>query len=89
MLGRELDLLACWRGQRDNCAIMDAWRIAPLCLMSNIWRERNAQCFEDREKMPDELKNMLVKTLLSWVGTFNISQLSTLPQFVNFCSFRL
>ena len=31
-------------------------------------------------------KNMFVKTLLHWVGAFNVSQFSTMPQFVGFCS---
>jgi hypothetical protein len=52
---------------------MDVWRIAPLCLMWTVWREQNARCFEDHEKTHDKLKNMLVKTLLNWLGAFNVS----------------
>ena len=51
-----------------------------------IWRERNSRCFEDHEKTHDELKNVFVKTLFNWVGMFNVSLFSTLPQFVDFCS---
>jgi hypothetical protein len=90
MSGRVADLLACWQDQRGDCSVKDVWRIAPVCLMWTIWRERNAQCFEDHEKTPDELKNMFIKTLLNWVGAFNVSQFSIMPQFVDFySSFRL
>jgi hypothetical protein len=85
MLEKVVDLLVCWRCQRGNRLVKDVWRIAPLCLMWTIWRERNARCFENHEKTY-ELKNMFVKTLLNWAGAFNVSQLSIMPQFVGFCS---
>jgi hypothetical protein len=69
---RVIDLLACWRGQMGTCSALVMWRIAPLCLMWTIWRERNAKCFEDREKSEDEIKNILVKSLFNWTWAFNI-----------------
>jgi hypothetical protein len=30
-------------------------------------------CFEDQEKMLDELKKMFIKTFLHWAGSFNVS----------------
>jgi hypothetical protein len=32
--------------------------------MWSIWRERNSRCFEDREIVVEELKNILVKMLI-------------------------
>jgi hypothetical protein len=81
-----IDLLACWRGQLGTRSVLAVWRIAPLCLMWTIWRERNARCFEDHEKSKDELLNLLVKSLFVWTGAFNISSLSSFLQFVEFCS---
>ena len=37
--------------------VMGVWRMAPLCLMWTIWRERNARCFEDKEMTMAELSN--------------------------------
>jgi hypothetical protein len=71
-------------------SVLAVWRIAPLCLMWTIWRERNARCFEDREKSKDEIKNCLVKSLFNWTWAFNISSISNFSLFVEFCSsFRL
>jgi hypothetical protein len=54
--------------------------------MWTIWRERNAQCSEDQEKTLDVLKKLFIQTLFHWAGTFNVSQFSTMPQFLAFCS---
>jgi hypothetical protein len=51
-------------------SILDVWRIAPLCLMWSIRRERNVRCFEDREKTKEELKNILVKSLFIYVFVY-------------------
>lgn len=52
--------------------------------MWSIWRERNATCFEDREKMKEELKNILVKSLFNWTRVYNISLSSNFSEFVFF-----
>jgi hypothetical protein len=54
--------------------------------MWSIWRERNARCFEDCEKIKDELKNILFKLLFGWTGAYNISQSLNFFEFVDFCS---
>jgi hypothetical protein len=36
MNGGVIDLLACWKGQRDNKMVLEVWRMAPLCLMWTI-----------------------------------------------------
>jgi hypothetical protein len=64
---RVADLLACWPGRRGNRLVKEVWRIALLCLMWIVWRERNARCIEDQERMLDELKKMFIKSLFHWV----------------------
>jgi len=42
------------------------WRMAPLCLMWCIWRERNAHSFEDCETGLINLKKLVIQTLFMW-----------------------
>jgi hypothetical protein len=70
---RVIELLNCWQGQVGSHSVLAVWRIAPLCLMWTIWRERNARCFEDCKKSKEELKNILVKSLFNWTRAYNIS----------------
>ena len=86
MNGRVTDFLACWKGQRGNKMVMEVWRMAPLCLMWTIWRERNARCFEDTELTMAELSNRFLKLLFLWVGVLNIPQVSNMQQFIEVCS---
>jgi hypothetical protein len=58
-----LDMLVCWRGQMGNRYVLPVWRIAPLCVMWIVWRERNARCFEDSEKSKIELLNFMLHFL--------------------------
>jgi hypothetical protein len=66
--------------------VMEVWRMAPLCLMWTIWRERNARCFEDKEMIMAELSNGFLQLLFFWAGFFNIPQVSNIQQFVEVCS---
>jgi hypothetical protein len=66
MHGRVTNLLVCWHNQRGNSSVKEVSRIAQLCLMWTIWRERNAKCFEDQENMLDELKRLFIR--LSSIG---------------------
>jgi hypothetical protein len=86
MNGRVLDLMACWKGQKGNKMVMKVWRMAPLCLMWTIWKERNARCFEDKELTMAELSNRFLKLLFLWAGVLNIPQVSNMQQFVEVCS---
>jgi hypothetical protein len=86
MNDRVLDLLVCWKGQRGNKMVMEVWRMAPLCLMWTIWKERNARCFEDMELTMAELSNRFLKLLFLWAGVLNIPQVSNMQQFVQVCS---
>jgi hypothetical protein len=37
-------------------------------------------------RMKEELKNILVKSIFSWIGAYNISHFSNFSDFVDFCS---
>jgi hypothetical protein len=87
MKGRVIDLLACWKGQRGNKMVLEVWRMAPLCLMWTIWRERNFWCFEDKELTMAEISNRFLTLLFQWAGVLNILQVSSMSQFVDFCSY--
>ena len=86
MNGRVIDLMACWKGQRGNKMVMEVWRMAPLCLMWTIWKERNARCFKDTELTMAELSNRFFKLLFLCAGDLNIPQVSNMQQFVEACS---
>jgi hypothetical protein len=64
-------LLASWRGQLRSHNILEVWRMTPLCIMWCIWREQNARCFEDREISVVELKNIIFKSLYTWIAAYN------------------
>jgi hypothetical protein len=86
MNGRVIDLMACWKSQRGNKMVMEVWRMAHLCLMWTIWKERNARCFEDTELTMVELSNRFLRLLFQWAGVLNIIQVSNMQQFVEVCS---
>ena len=76
-------LLDSWRGQLGSFTILEAWRMIPLCLMWWIWRVQNARSFEDYENLAEELKNIMFKSLYTWIGEYNSSNFS---EFLDFCS---
>ena len=40
--------------------------MVPACLMWLIWKERNAQTFEETERLVDCVKSLLLRTLFEW-----------------------
>jgi hypothetical protein len=83
MNGRVIDLLACCKGQRGNKLVMEVWRMAPLCLMWTILRERNTRCFEDKEMTMAEFSNRFLNLFFHWAVVLNIPQVSLRHQFVD------
>jgi hypothetical protein len=64
------DMLGSWKGQKGNQTLILIWRMAPLCLMWCVWRERNARCFEDCEIGLMNLKRMMLQTMFMWRENF-------------------
>jgi hypothetical protein len=84
---RVRELLVSWRGQLGNRTALKMWRLAPLCLMWCIWRERNARSFEDRETVMLELKKMMLQSLYTWRVAWNSLLVSNFSEFLEFCFF--
>jgi hypothetical protein len=78
--------LRSWRAQKGNRTVLQTWRMVPLCVMWCIWRERNARNFEDRELSLLELKKKVIQTLFSWRFMWHSPQVSTIAEFLDFCS---
>ena len=57
---RVRELLMSLGGQVGHRDILKVWMFVPLCLMWCIWREQNAQSFEDRETAVTELKKIIL-----------------------------
>jgi hypothetical protein len=55
-------------GQAGRGNILKVWKLALLCLMWCIWRERNVQSFENIETSMIELKMIIFNTLCTcWI----------------------
>jgi hypothetical protein len=61
--------------------VREAWQLAPLCLWWYLWRERNAQNFEDVEMLGFELRNFMLYTLYTWIAAHHSLLFAS---FVNF-----
>jgi len=66
----------------------EAWRLAPLCLLWCIWRERNAWLFEDVETSMVELRKRLLIMLYIWIASYLCLNDSTFVDFLNLFSSR-
>uniref|UniRef100_A0A2N9IC54 Reverse transcriptase domain-containing protein n=1 Tax=Fagus sylvatica TaxID=28930 RepID=A0A2N9IC54_FAGSY len=84
-----VDLLACWTGRTRRCKSATIWGMIPHCLMWVIWREQNAQTFEDLEKPIQDLKQCFLSMLLEWVNASDISHFSSLYELINFCQLTM
>jgi hypothetical protein len=56
------------------------------CDYADLWRERNARSFEDRELGLMDLKKRVMQTLFSWRVLWNPLQVTTLVEFLEFCA---
>jgi hypothetical protein len=80
------DMLGSWRGQKGNQTLIPIWRMAPLCLMWCVWRERNARCFEDCEIDLMNLKRMMLQTMFLWGEKFHLMHECSFFEFIDRCS---
>jgi hypothetical protein len=64
-----LELLNNWGAAIGYGHAKEAWRLALLCLLWCIWRERNVRLFEDIETSMVELRKQLFNTLYIWIAS--------------------
>ena len=50
------------------------WNVAPLCLIWEIWIERNRVVFEDLPFCYSRLKNSFVSAVSSWASIFSVGE---------------
>jgi hypothetical protein len=78
-----LELLNSWGAALGGGHAIEAWRLAPLCLLWCIWRERNARLFEDVETSMVELRKRLLNTLYFWIAPHHSLSSFTFVEFLN------
>jgi hypothetical protein len=61
------------------------WRMALLCVIWCIWRERNARLFEDKECSVDGLRKNMISMLHMWAMAHYREEFPTLEDFLNMC----
>jgi hypothetical protein len=83
-----LELLTSWGAASGSWHAKEVWRLAPLCLLWCIWRERNARLFEDVETPMLELRKRLLNTLYSWIAPHHCLSVFTFVDFLNLLSVR-
>jgi hypothetical protein len=66
----------------------ETWRLALLCLLLCILRERNARIFEDIETFMVELKKRLLNTLYIWITSHHSLNVFTYVDFLKLFSVR-
>lgn len=43
------NMLSCWLGQSICSILKTLWKAIPLCILCNVWLERNKRCFEGKK----------------------------------------
>jgi hypothetical protein len=80
--------LISWGATIGSRHAKEAWRLAPLCLLWCIWRERTTRLFEDVETPMVELRKRLLNTLYSWIAPHHSLSVFTFVDFFNLFSVR-
>jgi hypothetical protein len=80
-----IDLFACWSqgGGRDLSRVI--WRMAPLCVIWCIWRERNARIFEDKECSVDGVRKNMIAMLHGWMMAHYRNEIPTIEDLLHMC----
>jgi hypothetical protein len=76
-------------GQLENRTALKIWRLASLCLMRCLWRERNARSFEDLGNGLLKLKKLMSQFLYTWRVAWNSLPVFNFSKFLEFCSFSI
>lgn len=64
------------RAKYGNRQIVVGWKMAPICRLGCIWKERNGPYFEDWERKVNELKSLFFNTLFLWTLAIGFNGLS-------------
>jgi hypothetical protein len=83
-----LEFLTSWGASVGYGRAKEARRLAPLCLLWCIWRERNARLFEDVETSMVELRKRLLNMLYIWIASHHCLNDFTYVDFLNLFSSR-
>jgi hypothetical protein len=77
-------LLYSWGGWVGCGTVKEIWRLALLCLMWCLWRERNVQHFEDVETSIIDLRKLMLNMLHLWIVEHLSLIVSTFADFFEF-----
>lgn len=72
-------LLECWQNQRVNKRLKQNWKTTPrfpLCIMWDIWLQRNKRCFEGQRLHISFVINRCLEDLYLWCSNGMIGSLS-------------
>ena len=75
------DLLCCWHHWLGKYNF-DIWNLVLGCLMWTIWTECNWHSFEDIEKSMAQLLDLCQQTLFDWSRCWDLSDCSTIIDFL-------
>ena len=86
MLKIVVSLLSAWWNWLEIQS-SNVWNMVLACHMWLIWKEHNAQTFEDIERIVDLLKSFLTRTLFEWFRIWSFTHYTALSNFLNSVSF--
>lgn len=88
ILGRAVNLLACWEGCSGRHWNSEIWNATRDCMMYCIWMERNARNFEGCERKNLYLKLHFLRTLFKWVSASGSFSFSNVLEFIDNPTFK-
>ena len=83
-----VSLLSTWWNQLGIHS-SNFWNMVSACLMWLTQKERNAQTFEEIERLVDRVKSLLLRTFLEWSHIWGFTHCISLFQFLNSVSFSI
>ncbi|RVX21349.1 putative mitochondrial protein [Vitis vinifera] len=72
-----------WHGSFVGKKKEKAWRVAPLCLMWTIWKDRNRRAFDDIERNDHNIKSIFLYTFVNWIRVYIEEHTLSLIDFVD------
>ena len=84
-----LELLLCWSTSFKSYRSAHLWDFIPHCILWVIWRERNAQSFEDTERSVLGLKQFFLNSLFEWANASGHYHFLSIHEMLSSCCFSL